>query len=574
MDTLTVQEPWWKTSTVYQIYPRSFQDSNGDGVGDLPGITRRVPYLAALGVDVLWLSPVYQSPMKDNGYDIANYDAIDPLFGTRDDFAELVSSLHSHGIRLVMDLVVNHTSDQHPWFQESRNPDSPRHDWYIWRDPRRGAAVDTYAQAGQWRGDEPNRWVSAFSGPIWTWDDIAQQYYLHFFTPEQPDLNWENTDLRAEIYAMMRRWLDQGVDGFRMDVISLISKPTDLYDDGDGSLDSAIFGPRFHEYLQEMHREVFDAYPDRIFFTVGETPGATPEQAVMMTDPSRRELDMVFQFEHMVLDSIDGDKFHVQKLFLPDMKSNLARWTTSVGNRGWNSLYLSNHDQPRPVSRYGDDVNYRYESATAWGAMLHAHQGTPFVYQGEELGMGNYPWTDICEFDDVETRNYWRDRVELGGEDPARVWPGVAMMSRDNARTPMQWDNSSNAGFSRGVPWLPVHPNYRTLNAQSQVGVEGSIFEFYRKMIALRKRHPVLVHGDFTLHEGEQPTLWWIERKLGDTTLHALANMSADPVTVAIPNGQIILRNIPSSPRDNAENEYLAPWEVRWILTTPITAGE
>lgn len=557
--------PWWKSSTVYQVYPRSFQDSNGDGIGDIPGITRRVPYLAELGVEIVWLSPVYRSPMRDNGYDIANYDDIDPMFGSMSDMDDLIAAIHAHGMKIVMDLVVNHTSSDHPWFIESKNLSSPKRDWYIWRSRRTECVPDENVQPGQWRGDEPNQWRSAFSGPVWSWDPASQAYYMHLFAPEQPDLNWENPQMRAEIYAMMRRWCERGVDGFRMDVINLISKPDKLYEDGPGGLDRAMFGPRFHEYMQEMHREVFDAYPDRVFFTVGETPGATPDQACLTTDPERHELDMIFQFEHMGLDSRDGDKFHPTALHLPDMKRNLAHWTTSLHNRGWNSLYLSNHDQPRPVSRYGNDSLYRHESACAWGAMLHAHQGTPFVYQGEELGMGNFPWSHLDQFNDIETLNYWRECVDLGNQSMREVWPGIVAMSRDNARTPVQWDDSPHAGFTTGTPWLPVHPNYQRVNAAHQVGQPASTFSFYQRMIRLRKELPVLVEGSFTLLHDDHPTLWWVQREWKGQVLWALANMSDEPCETTLPEGEIVLANYPDAGHKHGTG-VLRPWEAMWIL--------
>lgn len=550
---------WWKASTVYQVYPRSFMDANGDGIGDIAGITSKVDYLDTLGVDIVWLSPVYQSPMRDNGYDIADYEAVDPMFGTMEDLDALIHALHERGMKLVMDLVVNHTSDQHPWFIESQDPSSPKRDWYIWRSRRTEVEPDEHAEAGQWRGDEPNQWRSAFSGPTWTWHRDSGEYYMHLFAPQQPDLNWENPNVRQAIYAMMRRWLERGVDGFRMDVINLISKPENLYEDGPGGLDRAMFGPHFHEYMAEMRREVFDAYPDRQFFTVGEAPGATPEQAVMTSAPERAELDMVFQFEHMGLDSDDGNKFHPAPLNLVHMKENLARWTRELSGRGWNSLYLSNHDQPRPVSRYGNDAAWRHRSATAWSAMLHSHQGTPFVYQGEELGMGNFPWEKLCEFNDLETLNYWRESVELGGGDPSREWDGIVAMSRDNARTPMQW--SAEGGFSAERPWLPMNPVTSTVNAAAQVGVEGSTFEFFRRMIGLRKTMPVLVDGTFELLVPEHESVWWVRRQYEGVTLHAIANMSDQECVAILPTGDIILGNV-----DSPAGDRLQPWEVRWII--------
>ncbi|WP_034285784.1 alpha-glucosidase [Schaalia suimastitidis] len=560
---MTQAAPWWKTSTVYQIYPRSFQDSNGDGVGDVAGITRRIGYLKELGIDIVWLSPVFASPMVDNGYDISDYEAIDPLFGSNDDMDELIAAASKVGIRIILDLVVNHTSNQHPWFIESLDPRSPKRDWYIWRAPRAGASARD-VEPGQWRGDEPNRWVSAFSGPVWTWHPQSGQYYLHFFAPEQPDLNWENPRLRAEIYAMMRRWLERGISGFRMDVINCISKPATLCDDTDGGIDRAFFGPRFHEWMQEMRREVFDYYPDRVFFTVGETPGATLADAQLSTDPRRKELDMIFQFEHMEFDATHGDKFTPCALPLAQMKKSLARWSNGLYGCGWNSLYLSNHDRPRTVSRFGSPELFRYQSATAWAGMLHAHQGTPFVYQGEELGMANYPWSDITQFNDVETRGLWRDRVEFGDADAQTLWEGILHASRDNARTPMQWDDTPHAGFTTGTPWLPVNPDYIQVNAKAQQDDASSIFAFYRRLIALRKELPIIIDGTVDLLAPDHTQLWHIRRRISGQVLEAVANMSDTPLDYAVPEGNIVIANYPPSLR---RSDRLQPWELRWVLT-------
>ncbi|MDO4260056.1 MAG: alpha-glucosidase [Actinomycetaceae bacterium] len=554
-------QPWWRNATIYQVYPRSFQDSNGDGIGDIRGILQRVPYLARLGIGAVWLSPVYRSPFIDGGYDISDYEDIDPLFGDLGDLDDLIDALHAHGIRLVMDLVVNHTSDQHPWFQASLDPSSAYRDWYIWR-PGREDVVAADVAPGQWRGDEPNSWVSAFSGPAWSWHEPSGEYYLHLFAPGQPDLNWENTDVRQAIYSMMRRWLDRGVDGFRMDVINCISKPENLASQEPGGLENAFFGPHFHEWIQEMRREVFDAYPDRDFLTIGECPGATVDDAILTTHPERAELDMLFQFQHMGLDTAGGDKFSPRPLFLPDMKANLAHWCRGLAGQGWNALYLSNHDQPRPVSRFGSS-SYREQSATAWAGMLHAHQGTPFVYQGEELAMGNFPWSSISEFDDVETLGAWRDRVTLGDGDPASVWPAIVASSRDNARTPMQWDEGEHASFSSTTPFLPVNPDYKHINAAAQVGIEGSPFEFYRRIIELRKERPILTNGDFELLHEDHPHLWWVRRRHDNQIFDAVANMSDAMLEFDIPAGEVLVSNYP---QENGETSVLRPWELRWIL--------
>nr|WP_284500898.1 alpha-glucosidase [Bowdeniella massiliensis] len=524
---------WWRDRVVYQIYPRSFADSNGDGIGDLRGIIERVDHLAELGVGVVWLSPIYESPQDDNGYDISDYQAIDPTFGTLADFDELVAALHERDIRLVMDLVVNHTSDEHPWFVESASGrDSAKRDWYIWRDPKPD-------------GSEPNNWESFFSGSTWQLDEASGQYYLHLFSRKQPDLNWENPQVRQAIYAMMRWWLQRGVDGFRMDVINLISKVEGLPDGpvgptGRGScFEACANGPRFHEFLAEMHREVFDAYPDRTFLTVGETPGIGLDDALKCSDPARREVDMVFQFEHVGLDNNPADKFAVERpeMRLADLAGNLAAWQEGMGEVGWNSLYFENHDQPRSVSRWGDEAEeWRAKSAKALAGMLHAHRGTPYVYQGQELGMINVPWADLSEFRDLEVLNYVAARA-AEGRSFAELLPGIARVNRDNARTPMQWSDEPGAGFTTGEPWLAINPAAREINAAAQVGVAGSVFEFYRELIALRRELPVLVAGDFellspALIDAERPTVWAVRRTLEEERLTALANFSREDVDV------------------------------------------
>ena len=531
--TTSPTRQWWRDRVVYQIYPRSFADSNGDGIGDLRGIIERVDHLAELGVGVVWLSPIYASPQDDNGYDISDYQAIDPTFGTLADFDELVAALHERDIRLVMDLVVNHTSDEHPWFVESASGrESAKRDWYIWRDPKPD-------------GSEPNNWESFFSGPTWQFDEASGQYYLHLFSRKQPDLNWENPQVRQAIYTMMRWWLQRGVDGFRMDVINLISKVKGLPDGpvgptGRGScFEACANGPRFHEFLAEMHREVFDAYPDRTFLTVGETPGIGLDDALKCSDPARREVDMVFQFEHVGLDNNPGDKFAVERpdMRLADLAGNLAAWQEGMGEVGWNSLYFENHDQPRSVSRWGDEAEaWRAKSAKALAGMLHAHRGTPYVYQGQELGMINVPWADLREFRDLEVLNYVAARA-AEGRSFTELLPGIARVNRDNARTPMQWSDEPGAGFTTGEPWLALNPAACEINAAAQVGVAGSVFEFYRELIALRRELPVLVAGDFellspALIDAERPTVWAVRRRLEEEQLTALANFSREDVDV------------------------------------------
>ena len=456
--------PWWQSAVVYQIYPRSFADGDGDGIGDLAGIRARLDYLAALGVDVIWLSPVYPSPQDDAGYDISDYQDIDPVFGTLADFDALLADVHARGMKLVMDLVVNHTSDEHPWFTASRSgPDSPRRDWYWWRPPRPGTV-------GGEPGAEPNNWPSAFSGSAWQYDEASGEYYLHLFSRKQPDLNWENPAVRDAVHAMMRWWLDRGVDGFRMDVINMISKDPRLPDGqpvdggpwGDGT-PFFVCGPRIHEFLHEMHERVF-AGRDAALLTVGEMPMVTVDDARLFTDPARAEVDMVFQFEHVDLDH-DGSKWRPKPLSLLDLKASFGRWQAGLAETGWNSLYWNNHDQPRAVSRFGHDAAaVRVRSATMLGTVLHLHRGTPYVYQGEELGMTNGAFAGIDDFRDIESLNHYAAAV-AGGAAPDDVVALLRRVSRDNARTPMQWDAGPQAGFTTGTPWLGVNPNHVEINA-------------------------------------------------------------------------------------------------------------
>ncbi|WP_033443165.1 glycoside hydrolase family 13 protein [Saccharothrix sp. NRRL B-16314] len=516
---------WWTSAVVYQVYPRSFADSDGDGVGDLVGLTSRLDHLERLGVDVIWLSPVYASPHADNGYDISDYQAIDPVFGTLEDFDRLLAEVHARGMKLVMDLVVNHTSDEHPWFVESRSStDNPKRDWYWWRPPRDGF------EAGQ-PGAEPTNWASFFSGPSWTLDETTGEYYLHLFDRKQPDLNWENPEVRQAVYAMMRWWLDRGVNGFRMDVINLISKDPALSDGAStaaGGLGDGFphygNGPRIHEFLHEMHREVFEGRPGELL-TVGEMPGVTVEQAKRFTDPARRELDMVFQFEHVSLDHGPGGKFDPKPLDLRDLKASLNRWQTALGDTGWNSLYWNNHDQPRVVSRFGDDGDFRRESATALATVLHLHRGTPYVYQGEELGMTNAPFAGVGELRDVESLNHYRHSLAAGG-DPESVLRGLRAMGRDNARTPVQWDSTPNSGFTTGEPWIAVNPNHTWLNAEAQYDDPRSVFHHYRQLIELRHKFPVVALGDFRMLLPEHPHVYAFERTLDDARLLVVANLS------------------------------------------------
>jgi oligo-1,6-glucosidase len=524
---------WWKSAVVYQIYPRSFSDSNGDGIGDVPGITARLDYLAQLGVDVLWLSPVYASPMDDNGYDISDYQDVDPLFGSLADLDELIAEAHSRGIKLVMDLVVNHTSDEHQWFVESRDPQSPKRDWYWWRPPREGFQGGT-------EGAEPTNWESAFSGSAWEYDEQSGEYFLHLFSRKQPDLNWENPEVRAAVHAMMRWWVDRGVDGFRMDVINLISKnpalPDGVVPGGHTfapAFDMVANGPRLHEFLHEMNREV--GLDEHRLLTVGEMPGSTVELARDATDPARGELSMVFTFEHVELDQVvGGTKWDLAHLPLPVLKGNLDTWQRGLAETGWNSLYWDNHDQPRAVSRFGDDSpEHRVASAKTLATVLHLHRGTPYVYQGEELGMTNSHYTAIDQYRDIEALGYHRHALTRGLTDE-RVLESLAAKGRDNARTPMHWDASEHAGFTTGEPWLPAQPNKDIVNAAAAVADPDSVLHHYRRLIELRHRLPVVVDGRFDLLLPDHDQIWAFTRTLEDTILLVLANCSSRPATVPL----------------------------------------
>jgi oligo-1,6-glucosidase len=554
----------WRRWVVYQVYPRSFADSDGDGVGDLRGVIGHVDYLHRLGVDVVWLSPVYRSPMDDNGYDISDYTDVDPLFGTLADLDELIAQLHARGMKLVMDLVVNHTSDEHPWFIESRSSrDNPKRDWYWWR-------------------DEPTNWESLFSGPAWTFDEKTGQYYLHLFSTRQPDLNWENPEVRQAVHAMMRWWLDRGVDGFRMDVINMISKDTSLPDTTPrpGSRYGPAFqyficGPRNHEFLQEMYAAVF-ARRDTHVLTVGEMPGVTIPDAVLFTDPARHELDMVFQFQHVQLD-IGANKFDLRPLHLPDLKAAMADWQRGLAERGWNSLYFGNHDQPRSVSRFGDDGPHRVASAKTLATVLHLHRGTPYVYQGDELAMANAPFGAITDYHDIETLRFYAEAAERPGADLPALLAAMAKMSRDQGRTPVQWDASPGAGFTTGTPWLAINPDHTTVNAAAQVGDPGSVFEHYRRLIALRHEDPVVTDGAFELLLPDHPAIWAFLRRTDDAELLVAANFSAGVVDAALPldadwaHASVILTSLDGdTPLQSPPGLKLRPWESAvWRRTLP-----
>lgn len=550
--------PWWTTAVAYQVYPRSFADSDGDGVGDIRGIIEHLDHIAELGVDAIWLSPVYDSPHDDNGYDIRDYQRIDPLFGDLDDMDALISAIEDRGMRIIMDLVVNHTSDEHEWFVSSRSSRTSAHgDWYIWRDPRPG-------MRGGEPGAEPTNWGSFFSGSAWEYARERDQYYLHLYSRKQPDLNWESVEVRRAVYRMMTWWLDRGVDGFRMDVINFISKDQRF---PDGPLTTTGYGdgrqyfqcgPRIHEFLAEMQREVFG---DRTgaFLTVGEMPDVTVEQARAFTDRHTGQLSMVFQFEHMDLDH-EGSKWAVRPTSVLDLKKSLGQWQADLGLDGWNSLYWSNHDQPRMVSRFGDAHGYWYSSATALATCLYLHRGTPFIYQGEELGMTNVPFKDISSFRDIESVNHYQDAISRGG-DPRLVLSALRRTSRDNARTPMQWSTAPHAGFTTGEPWVPVNPNFGRINAQSQRHDPGSIYSFYKRLISLRHQEPALIDGDFSMLLEDHPHVYAYARETPTSAITVVANLGHVPVEVRGIDGEVILGNHPEPWA--ATHRSLAPWEVR-----------
>lgn len=483
---------WWQKSVVYQIYPRSFMDSNGDGIGDLQGIIGKLDYLRNLGVDVIWLSPFYASPNADNGYDISDYQKIMEEFGTMDDFDELLKEAHQRNLKIIIDMVVNHSSDEHEWFKKSKAGIEPYRNYYIWR-----KGVD---------GKEPNNWRSNFSGSAWTYSEERQEYYLHLFHKKQPELNWQCAELRNEIYRMMNWWLDKGVDGFRLDVINYIGKNPEFPDgvigkDGLGDfVPYAVNLPISHDYIKEMNSQVW--HNREGILTVGETPFASTDDAVQYSCLDNTELNMVFQFEHMDLDNAeDGSKWSDRRIPLLELKRSFSNWQRKLYGKAWNSLYWCNHDQPRVVSRLGNDTDEKWwnKSAKMLATCLHFMQGTPYVYQGEELGMTNYPFSDIRDFRDVESINAYHEYTETLHVDSDKMISYLRNKSRDNARTPMQWDETDEAGFTTGVPWMPVNPNYKRINAAAQIGDEDSVYNYYRKLISLRKEYPIIVNGDFEL---------------------------------------------------------------------------
>ena len=550
---------WWKESVVYEIYPRSFNDSDGDGIGDLPGIIERIDHLDRLGIDVVWLGPMYPSPNADNGYDVSDYCAIMETFGTMADFDRLLGELHDRDMKLILDLVANHTSDEHRWFEQSRqSTDNPYRDYYFWRPP----ADD---------GGPPNEWQSLFGGPAWTLDERTGEYYLHLFHEKQPDLNWENPDVRAEMYDVMRFWLDKGVDGFRMDVIPFISKDLPfkpLPDDFDGNF-AALYanGPRVHEFLQEMHDEVLRHYD---IMTIGEGAGVPPDQANDYVGRDRNELDMLFPFDHAWIDRKGGSSFEPRPWTLREMKAAVRRWDEAVGEDGWLSTYLGNHDLPRMVSRFGDDGKHRRPSAKLLATLVLTLRGTPTIYQGDEIGMTNAPFESIEDYRDVQALNYYREAVEEKGRDPDQVLDVLDRLSRDHARTPVQWSAEEHAGFTTGTPWIMVNPNHRTINVEAQRTDEHSVLHYYRRLIRLRKEHRALTYGTYTDLAPDHLSVWAYTRRTEDETLLVVLHVASAPLTFfEVPasaqaeSAELLLGNYAEPMSDTLDTMRLRPYEAR-----------
>ncbi|SFF99968.1 oligo-1,6-glucosidase [Halopelagius inordinatus] len=580
---------WWKEAVVYQIYPRSFNDSNGDGVGDIPGIVEKLDYLDELGVDVVWLNPVYESPGVDNGYDIADYRAINDRYGTMADWEELLAGLHDRDMRLIMDLVVNHTSDEHAWFQRSRSSrDSEYRDYYIWREGRslREAGVsEAEFDASEYhlprgvRELPPNDWESFFGGSAWTYDEETGEWYLHLFDERQPDLNWQSETLREEIYEMMGWWLQKGIDGFRMDVINLISKPEGLPDGDDSDAivrgaDQFVNGPNIHEYISEMHDRVLSNYDA---MTVGEMAEVTVDEALRFSEDG---MSMVFNFDHLRLDfGPEGGRWTKGEWTLDGLRSTLTEWQEGLEAEGWNSLHFNNHDEPRMVSRFGDDGEYRRESAKLLATLLLTLKGTPFMYQGEEIGMQNYPFSSLTEVRDVDTLNNVRFARESGRlETDEEVLELVQHRSRDNARTPMQWHDDEHAGFTNGTPWMPVNPNYTEVNVAAARRDERSVHRYYRHLLSLRDEYEVFVYGDYTLHTPDHEQVWAYSRVTTDAELFVVLNFDGTATTYAPPadvvgEAELLASNYGLATGGIGETLDLSPWEARvYLLDDPVTA--
>lgn len=538
MSNNVTEKKWWQSAVVYQIYPKSFQDSNGDGVGDLRGIMERLEYLGKLGIDAIWLSPVCKSPQADNGYDISDYQDIDPMFGSVEDMEVLIKEAKKYNIRIIMDLVLNHTSNKHRWFEEAKkSKDNPYHDYYVWRDGEEGV--------------EPNEMKAVFGGSAWEWVPEIKQYYFHQFLPEQPDLNWENPQVRKEIYDMILWWMEKGVGGFRLDVIDQIAKEPDKK--------ITINGPRLHEYFREMSKETFQKGD---LITVGEAWGADPERAKLYSNPDGSEFSMVFQFEHIGLDQQEGkDKWDLAPLPFLKLKQIMNRWQTELYNCSWNSLFWNNHDLPRIVSRWGNDKEYRVESAKMLAILLHGMQGTPYIFEGEELGMTNVRY-NIEDYRDVEIQNVYKERI-AAGYDKEDVMNSIYAKGRDNARTPMQWDDTENAGFTTGTPWIKVNDNYKTINAKSQVDDPDSIFNCYRKLVSFRKEYPVLVDGSFKLLLAEDENIFAYERKNADETLLVVCNFYGNTVKMPLTEETEDMELLISNYKEIEDSSVLRPYEAR-----------
>jgi alpha-glucosidase len=553
-DDKPLRTQWWKEAVAYQIYPRSFMDANGDGIGDLNGITARLDYIKSLGIDVIWICPMYKSPNDDNGYDVADYQAIMEEFGTMADFDRLLDAVHSRGMRLILDLVVNHTSDEHAWFIESRaSRDNPKRDWYVWRDGKDGR--------------EPNNWESIFRGSAWQRDERTGQYFLHLFSARQPDLNWENPEVRGAINDMVRWWLDKGIDGFRLDAVSHMKKVPGLPDlpNPDGldhvpSWEGHLNVPGVLDYMDDLCRGGFRHYD---IMTVGEANGVTAEQARDWVGAGHGRLNMIFQFEHLNLWAKDPQA----PLDLVALKRIFTRWQETLEGVGWNALFLENHDIPRIVSKWGDPVRYWRESATALATMYFLMQGTPFIYQGQEIGMTNLRFDGIHDFDCIFARNHF-ELERAKGVPVEEIIAAIAVTARDNSRTPMQWDASPNAGFTTGTPWLRVNPNYADINVEQQEADPDSILNYYRRMIALRKREPVLVHGRYALLMEDDPQIYAYTRTLGDGQIAVITNLSGEAAEFAHPglglrHPELLLANQPVAPHGETGRLQLRPYEAR-----------
>lgn len=546
---------WWKKSVVYQVYPKSFRDSDGDGFGDLNGLTEKLPYLKKLGIDVIWLNPIYQSPQVDNGYDISDYRKIEPTLGTMEDFDRLLLEAHKTGIKIILDLVVNHTSDKHFWFEEAKkSKENPYHDYYIWKD------------------EVPNNWGSSFGGSTWEYVETVDQYYLHLFAKGQPDLNWENPNVRREVYDILKFWLDKGIDGFRMDVITLISK-NPAYPDGPviqnkeyGSYYAGCAsGPKVHEYLQEMNREVLSKYD---IMTVGEAPHTSAEEAVPYTAADRGELNMVFHFDHMHLDYDENGKYAKTRVNLVDLKQVMTKWQEKMQEcGGWNSLYWSNHDQARAVTRFGNETpKYRVLSAKMLGTVLHMMQGTPYIFEGEELGMTNAFFDKIEDYRDIEALDIFKDFTERKGFSEADTLELLRLKSRDNARTPMQWDDSEKAGFTEGTPWISVNPNHREINAKACLEDENSVFYYYQKLIKLRHEMPIITDGVYELLDADNEQVYTYLRRGKNETLVVLANFTEKTIMYRLGDewkekeGRLLLSNYETAPEIFSGEITLEPY--------------